>query len=94
MTAEFHPRIRDERACYLSSSMAVALAKLHDTRLHILHISTKDELALFRNDIPLKDKKITAEVCVHHLYFSAEDYAQFGNQIKCHLWAKLFAGRC
>lgn len=83
MTAEFHPRIRDERACYLSSSMAVDLAKRHGTRLHILHISTKEELALFRNDIPLKDKKITAEVCVHHLHFSADDYAQLGNQIKC-----------
>ena len=83
LTAEFHPRIRDERACYLSSSMAVDLAKRHGTRLHILHISTKDELALFRNDIPLKDKKITAEVCVHHLHFSADDYAQLGNQIKC-----------
>lgn len=83
MTAEFHPQIRDERACYLSSSMAIDLAKRHGTRLHILHISTKDELALFRNDIPLKDKKITAEVCVHHLYFSAEDYARLGNQIKC-----------
>ncbi|MFM9949296.1 MAG: dihydroorotase [Saprospiraceae bacterium] len=83
MTAEFHPQIRDERACYLSSSMAIDLAKQHGTRLHVLHISTKDELALFRNDIPLKDKKITAEVCVHHLHFSADDYAQLGNQIKC-----------
>lgn len=83
MTAEFHPRIRNEQACYLSSSMAVDLAKKHGTRLHILHISTKDELDLFRNDIPLKDKKITAEVCVHHLHFSADDYARLGNQIKC-----------
>lgn len=83
MTAEFHPLIRDEKACYRSSSMAIDLAKRHGTRLHILHISTKDELALFRNDIPLKDKKITAEVCVHHLYFSADDYARLGNQIKC-----------
>ena len=83
MTAAFHPLIRDERACYLSSSMAVDLARRHGTRLHILHISTKNELALFRNDIPLKDKKITAEVCVHHLYFSDHDYAQLGNQIKC-----------
>lgn len=83
MTAEFHPLIRDEKACYLSSSMAIDLAKRHGTRLHILHISTKDELALFRNDIPLKDKKITAEVCVHHLHFSADDYALLGNQIKC-----------
>lgn len=83
MTAAFHPIIRDERACYLSSSMAVDLAKRHGTRLHILHISTKDELALFRNDIPLKDKKITSEVCVHHLHFSEHDYARLGNQIKC-----------
>ncbi|MFN0037132.1 MAG: dihydroorotase [Saprospiraceae bacterium] len=83
MTAEFHPRIRDERACFLSSSLAVDLAKRHGTRLHILHISTRGELALFRNDIPLKDKKITAEVCVHHLHFSADDYAQLGNLIKC-----------
>ena len=83
MTAEFHPLIRDERACLISSSMAVDLAKRHGTRLHILHISTKDELDLFRNDIPLKDKKITAEVCVHHLHFSADDYAELGNQIKC-----------
>ncbi|MDO8366596.1 MAG: dihydroorotase [Saprospiraceae bacterium] len=83
MTAAFHPLIRNEEACYLSSSMAVDLAKRHGTRLHILHISTKDELALFRNDIPLKDKKITAEVCVHHLHFSDHDYATLGNQIKC-----------
>lgn len=83
MGAEFHPQIRNERACLLSSSMAVELAKRHGTRLHILHISTKDELMLFRNDIPLKDKKITSEVCVHHLYFSADDYARLGNQIKC-----------
>ncbi|HLP94292.1 MAG TPA: dihydroorotase [Saprospiraceae bacterium] len=83
ITAEFHPIIRDARACYLSSSMAIELAKRHNTRLHILHISTKDELALFRNDIPLKDKRITSEVCVHHLWFSANDYAPLGNQIKC-----------
>ncbi|MBL7809244.1 MAG: dihydroorotase [Saprospiraceae bacterium] len=83
ITAEFHPIIRDARACYLSSSMAIELAKRHNTRLHILHISTNDELALFRNDIPLKDKRITSEVCVHHLWFSANDYASLGNQIKC-----------
>jgi len=83
MTAAFHPLIRNEEACYLSSSMAVDLAKRHGTRLHILHISTKNELALFRNDIPLKDKKITSEVCVHYLHFSDHDYAQLGNQIKC-----------
>ncbi|AEE53893.1 dihydroorotase [Haliscomenobacter hydrossis] len=78
-----HPIIRDEEACYKSSSMAVALAKKHNTRLHILHISTAEELALFRNDIPLSAKQITAEVCVHHLYFSAEDYIWAGTKIKC-----------
>lgn len=83
LTAAFHPIIRDVKACYLSSSMAIELAKRHNTRLHILHISTKEELELFRNDIPLKDKRITSEVCVHHLWFSANDYATLGNQIKC-----------
>jgi dihydroorotase len=81
--AVIHPLIRDEAACLRSSSMAVDLAKKHGTRLHILHISTADELALFDNSIPLRDKKITAEVCVHHLWFSAVDYATYGNQIKC-----------
>lgn len=83
ITAELHPLIRDPKACLLSSSLAVELAKKHGTRLHILHISTKDELALFDNAIPLEKKKITSEVCVHHLWFSAEDYAELGNQIKC-----------
>ena len=83
LTAEFHPQIRSVEACYLSSSFAVSLAKRHGTRLHILHISTKDELGLFDNAIPLEKKKITAEVCVHHLHFSADDYATLGNQIKC-----------
>lgn len=83
LTAEFHPQIRSIEACYLSSSFAVGLAKKHGTRLHILHISTKDELKLFDNAIPLEQKKITAEVCVHHLHFSADDYATLGNQIKC-----------
>jgi len=83
LTADFHPLIRDEKACLLSSSTAVELAKKHGTRLHILHISTKDELDLFDNSIPLKDKKITSEVCVHHLWFSADEYAELGNQIKC-----------
>lgn len=78
-----HPIIRDEAACLKSSSMAVELAKKHNTRLHILHISTADELHLFRNDIPLREKRITAEVCVHHLYFSADDYATAGTLIKC-----------
>ena len=63
--------------------MAVDLAKKHGTRLHILHISTADELALFRNDIPLQEKKITSEVCVHHLYFCRDDYERLGSKIKC-----------
>lgn len=78
-----HPVIRDEAACLKSSSMAIELAKKHNTRLHILHISTAEELSLFRNDIPLIEKRITSEVCVHHLHFSADDYATAGTQIKC-----------
>jgi dihydroorotase len=78
-----HPLIRNEEVCYLSSSMAVEMAKKHNTRLHILHISTAKELELFTNSIPLRDKKITSEVCVHHLYFSADDYEKLGNLIKC-----------
>jgi dihydroorotase len=77
-----HPIIRSEEACYLSSSQAVALAKETGARLHVFHVSTAKELSLFRNDIPLKDKKITAEVCVHHLWFSSEDYHQKGTHIK------------
>lgn len=83
MTAAFHPKIRDAKACYLSSSMAVALAKQHGTRLHILHLTTERELALFDNRIPLEKKKITSEVCVHHLWFHSGDYKRLGNQIKC-----------
>jgi len=77
-----HPKIRSEEACYLSSSKAVALAKETGARLHVFHLSTSKETALFRNDIPLKDKKITAEVCLHHLWFSEEDYAEKGSLIK------------
>ncbi len=80
---EQHPIIRNVEGCYLSSSMAVDMAKKFGTRLHILHISTKDELALFDNSLPLKEKNITAEVCVHHLTFNSDDYAEFGTQIKC-----------
>ena len=80
---ECHPAIRNTEGCLLSSSLATGLAKKHGTRLHILHISTKDELYLFRNDIPLREKKITAEVCVHHLYFNSSDYSTLGTQIKC-----------
>ncbi len=79
---KYHPIIRSEEACYLSSSLAVALAKKHNTRLHILHISTEKETHLFSNDIPLKDKRITAEACIHHLWFSEEDYDRKGNLIK------------
>ena len=80
---EMHPVIRNVEACYKSSSLAIELAKKYNTRLHILHISTKDELDLFRNDIPLEQKRITSEVCVHHMYFNAEDYATKGTKIKC-----------
>jgi dihydroorotase len=83
LVAAHHPLIRDVEACYLSSSMAVAMAKKYGSRLHVLHISTKEELALFDHTTPLRDKKITAEVCVHHLRFSADDYPLLGNQIKC-----------
>ncbi|MEQ1746958.1 MAG: dihydroorotase [Saprospiraceae bacterium] len=83
LTAAFHPRIRNVDACLLSSSFAVALARQHNTRLHILHISTKPELDLFDNSIPLAQKRITSEVCVHHLLFSSRDYARLGNLIKC-----------
>lgn len=79
----FHPVIRNEEACLKSSAMAVALAKKHNTRLHILHISTADELNLFTNAIPLTQKRITSEVCVHHLWFDADHYETLGTQIKC-----------
>lgn len=77
-----HPLIRSEEACYLSSSKAVALAKKHGARLHVLHISTAKEIELFDNSLPLKDKKITAEACVHHLWFCDEDYKTKGTRIK------------
>jgi dihydroorotase len=77
-----HPIIRSEEACYLSSTLAVQLAKKYNSRLHVLHLSTAHEMALFRNDIPLKEKKITAEVCVHHLWFSDMDYENLGKKIK------------
>jgi dihydroorotase len=81
--ARIHPLVRDEAACLRSSAMAVELARQHNSRLHVLHISTADELDLFTNDVPLRQKRITAEVCVHHLWFSADDYDRLGNQIKC-----------
>lgn len=78
-----HPIIRSHEACFLSSSQAVAMAKKFGTRIHVLHISTADELELFDNSIPLSQKKITAEVCVHHLSFTAEDYLSLGSKVKC-----------
>ena len=83
LTAADHPIIRDEEACYESSLSAIQIAKKYNTRLHILHISTEKELQLFTNMFPLKDKRITAEVCVHHLHFTSNDYAELGNKIKC-----------
>lgn len=78
-----HPIIRNEDACFESSFRAIQYAKKYGSRLHILHISTEKELQLFTNLIPLKDKKITAEVCVHHLHFTSDDYESLGNLIKC-----------
>jgi dihydroorotase len=99
-----HPIIRDENACYTSSSFAVSLAKKYNSRLHILHITTEKELELFTNQIPLKEKRITSEVCVHHLHFTANDYENLGYLIKCNpaikeaknkeaLWTALLDGR-
>lgn len=82
LSAADHPVIRDRKACYRSSAKAVALAKKHNARLHVLHISTEDEIALFSNETDLPAKKITAEACVHHLWFSEEDYSVKGNFIK------------
>ena len=79
---KLHASIRSADACYISSSKAVALAKKHNTRLHVLHISTAKELALFENKIPLAQKKITAEACIHHLWFSDKDYERKGKFIK------------
>ena len=78
-----HPIIRNEEACFESSFKAIQLAKKFDARLHILHISTAKELQLFSNMLPLSEKRITAEVCIHHLHFTADDYAIQGNLIKC-----------
>lgn len=79
---ECHPEIRNEEACYKSSSLAIELAKKYNTRLHILHISTAKELELFDNKTPLKQKRITAEACIHHLWFSDKDYKKLGTFIK------------
>lgn len=99
-----HPIIRNAEACFESSFRAIQFAKKHGSRLHILHISTEKELQLFTNMLPLEEKRITSEVCVHHLHFTADDYARLGNQIKCNpaikasnnrdaLWRALFDDR-
>jgi dihydroorotase len=77
-----HPIIRSEEACYKSSAFAVSMARKYGSRLHVLHISTEKETHLFNNTIPLEQKKITAEACIHHLWFSEKDYAEKGNFIK------------
>lgn len=88
-----HPLIRSEEACYLSSSRAAEMAKKNGTRLHILHISTGKETCLFDNTLPLKDKKITSEACIHHLWFSDADYETKGNFIKWNPAVKTAADR-
>ena len=101
---ELHPVIRSEEACYLSSSTAIDLAKKTGARLHVFHLSTAKETELFTNKIPLKDKKITSEVCIHHLWFTDEDYKTKGSLIKWNpavkteadregLWKALLDGR-
>ncbi len=90
---EIHPLIRSAEACYASSSKAIELANKNGARFHVLHISTGIETGLFRNDIPLKEKKITAEACIHHLWFCDEDYAKKGNLIKWNPAVKTKADR-
>jgi dihydroorotase len=90
---KYHPIIRSEEACYLSSSKAIELAKKTGARLHIFHLSTAKETELFRNDIPLEEKQITAEVCIHHLWFSDKDYAKKGTHIKWNPAVKTEADR-
>ncbi|MFK8044613.1 MAG: dihydroorotase [Crocinitomicaceae bacterium] len=93
MPIKYHPEIRSEEACYLSSSLAARLAKKYDTRLHILHLSTAKELDLFDNSIPLKDKRLTAEACLHHLWFTDQDYDEKGTYIKWNPAVKSAADR-
>ena len=83
LSAKDHPIIRNDDACFESSLIAIQFAKKYNSRLHILHISTQKELQLFGNMLPLKEKRITAEVCVHHLHFTADDYERLGYKIKC-----------
>ena len=90
---ELHPVIRSEEACYLSSSRAIELAKKTGARLHVFHVSTAKETTLFRNDIPLEEKQITSEVCVHHLWFTDQDYKEKGTHIKWNPAVKTAADR-
>jgi dihydroorotase len=104
LTAADHPLIRDAEACFESSLTAIQFAKKHNSRLHVFHLSTQKEMQLFSNLLPQPEKRITAEVCVHHLHFTADDYARLGNKIKCNpaikapdnreaLWAALLDDR-
>src|SRR5580698_726365 len=83
LVAADHPVIRDAEACFESSLTAIQFAKKHNSRLHVFHLSTEKEMQLFSNLLPQQEKRITAEVCVHHLHFTADDYARLGNKIKC-----------
>jgi dihydroorotase len=83
LVAADHPVIRDEEACFESSLTAIQFAQKHNSRLHVFHLTTEKEMSLFGNMLPLAEKRITAEVCVHHLHFTADDYALLGNRIKC-----------
>lgn len=83
LVAADHPLIRDEHACFESTLTAIQFAQKHNSRLHVFHLSTEKEMSLFGNMLPLAEKRITAEVCVHHLHFTSDDYAVLGNRIKC-----------
>jgi dihydroorotase len=93
LVASDHPIIRNDEACFESSLIAIQFAQKHNSRLHILHISTEKELQLFTNMIPLREKRITAEVCVHHLHFTSNDYDRLGNLIKCNPAIKAASNR-
>ncbi|MES1161419.1 MAG: dihydroorotase, partial [Bacteroidota bacterium] len=104
LIAADHPLIRDEEACFESSLSAIQFAQKYGSRLHVFHLTTEKEMQLFSNFLPLEEKRITAEVCVHHLHFTSEDYAVLGNRIKCNpaikaphnreaLWAALLDDR-
>ncbi len=93
LSARHHPQIRNVKACVLSSNLAKGLAKKYGTRLHVLHITTKDEAFQFDNQTPLAQKRITSEVCVHHLYFHSGMYERLGNLIKCNPAIKSSAHR-